>query len=407
MCLMVLVIWMLSRGAFFLLSNTSSNLHHSNNISTNTLDKLIRKDSSLLVDIYNISRSEAINLRSVNKDEVSSDFDSKLKVKVKLQTIQIAGNESLPEHKSVEDTIPAEIRMTRKDNERHYFTLHKTRINPIEVDFIINGAQICGTNSNYMTLLILVPSIPSHPTVRNAIRATYGTFANQRFTIHNSSVEVTVRLAFLVGKDDTIDSDPNVRSESRHYGDIIYANFVEAYENLTRKMLIALKWVSVYCSGLSFFLKIDEDVFVNIPLLASELHKRPYNIKGSIYGYLHMQSPVYRKGKWAVTKDEYPMLQYPKYTAGNSYVISGNIIPRMFIISEYMPHMPIEDVFITGCIAKIVEAKHVSIPGFAYWHEDELGACQFIRDKRISSTKITVNKMYKFWNASINYHEFC
>ncbi|KAL4240857.1 Beta-1 [Mactra antiquata] len=356
-----------------------------------------------------ISREEAtLSISVANATETNTkSFYSDTKVKIRLHNVKRAGNETIPVHRNLDNEIPAEIRMRKEDNERHYFTLHKERINPIEVDFIINGAQICSSNAKYMTILVMVPSLPSHSTVRHAIRATYGSYVKHRFTLSKGNVEVTVRLAFLVGKDNTIDSDPNIRSESRQHGDIIYADFVEAYQNLTRKMLIALKWVSVFCSDLDFFLKIDEDVFINMPLLARELNKRPYSIKGSVYGYLYNQSPVYRKGKWAVTKDEYPMVQYPKYAAGNSYVISGNIIPRMFVISEYMPHMPIEDVFITGCIAKIVEAKHVFMPGFAYWHEEELNACKFMRNKRISTTKVSVDKMFKLWNASINFADYC
>jgi hypothetical protein len=165
--------------------------------------------------------------------------------------------------------------------------------------------------------------------------------------------------------------------------------------------------VSIYCSDVDFVMKVDEDVFVNIPQLAKELHRRPYGVKGSVYGYVNVHSSVRRKGKWGVSKDEFPLSNYPNYASGNSYVISGNIIPRMFMTSEYLPYMPIEDAFITGCLARIVEAKVVSVPGFTYWHDAEPDPCQFVRDKRVSVTHVTTTIMEKLWKTCNSYREIC
>jgi hypothetical protein len=313
--------------------------------------------------------------------------------------------------KVVNDTYTAELiqklRLRRKENERHFYTPRAFKVNPIEHNFSINGSQICETDSKYMTLLIVVPSIPSHSNVRNAIRKTYGSYSNKSFVIDHINIEVTVKLMFLLGKDGDVNTERSVQNESKVYNDIVESDFVESYKNLTRKMLIALKWVSIYCSNIDFLLKVDEDVFVNIPNLANELHKRLYGIKGAVYGYINQRASVHRSGKWAVSKDEFPLSYYPNYASGNSYVISGNIITDMFITSEYIPYMPIEDAFITGCLARILRAKVVPIPGFTYWNDGVPDPCTFVKNRKISATKVTIPLMGKLWKASTSFRDMC
>ncbi|XP_045214067.2 beta-1,3-galactosyltransferase 1-like [Mercenaria mercenaria] len=356
----------------------------------------------------NLTALEAEQLDTVdtNVDYVVTET-GKVKVLVVNRTIKAAGKKPEKGKDTYNENLIQTLRLRREDNERRYYTPRKTKVNPIDHEFIINGAQICTTDAKYMTILVAVPSIPSHYFVRDAIRKTYGSYSKKSFLIEHTAIEVTVRLMFLVGKDGDINTDRIVRNESRVYGDIVLADFVESYRNLTRKMLIALKWVSIYCSDVDFLMKVDEDVFVNIPQLAKNLHRRPYGIKGSVYGYINVHSSVRRKGKWGISKDEFPLTNYPNYASGNSYVISGNIIPRMYMISEYLPYMPIEDAFITGCLARIVEAKVVSVPGFTYWFDPEPDPCQFVRDKRISATHVTTTVMEKLWKACNSYSETC
>lgn len=356
------------------------------------------------------------NLTAVKANELSvieTDVDyivtetGNVKVLVVNKTIRAAGKKPEAARNTYQENLIQTIRLRREDNARRYYTPRKTRINPIDAEFIINGAQICSSDAKYMTILIIVPSTPSHNFVRDAIRSTYGSYSKRMFHIEHIAIEVTTRLLFLVGKDGKILSDRMIRNESRTHGDMVYADFQESYRNLTRKMLIALKWVSVYCSDVDFVLKVDEDVFVNIPQLAKELHRRPYSVKGAVYGYINVQSSVRRMGKWGVSLEEFPLSHYPNYASGNSYVISGNIVPRMFMISEYLPYMPIEDAFITGCLAKIVEAKVVSVPGFTYWNDPVPDACAFVRFRKISATKVTTSIMEKLWKTCNSYSEIC
>lgn len=291
----------------------------------------------------------------------------------------------------------------------NYYTPRKTKVNPIEHKFMIIGSQICKSVSPF--ILIIVPSVPSHFENRDVIRNTYGLYA--RFSgaapaKFSSNIGETVELLFIMGRDGNQNTDYFLEEESRMYGDIVQADFVDSYFNLTRKILVGLKWTSTYCRKLQYLLKIDEDVFINLPVLAGRLREKPFNVaNGSIYGYIYKRGNVRRDGKWRVSHQEFPLAKYPSYASGNSYVISGNIIPRLFWISEYFPYLPIEDALITGILARVIMADQIHLQGFTTWETPEPDPCSFVKKKRISATNLNNDSMIKLWRASQAFDVYC
>lgn len=65
-----------------------------------------------------------------------------------------------------------------------------------------------------------------------------------------------------------------IAEESRTYGDIIQEDFVDSYLNLTLKSVMALKWADQYCSDLRYFMKADDDIFINVPRLLAFLDEQ-------------------------------------------------------------------------------------------------------------------------------------
>lgn len=65
---------------------------------------------------------------------------------------------------------------------------------------------------------------------------------------------------------------PQLEEEGRTYRDIIQEDFLDTYFNLTLKSILALKWVTQHCTGLEYFMKADDDVFINVPKLMSYLN---------------------------------------------------------------------------------------------------------------------------------------
>ncbi|NXO91862.1 B3GT4 galactosyltransferase, partial [Certhia brachydactyla] len=62
-----------------------------------------------------------------------------------------------------------------------------------------------------------------------------------------------------------------VLEEWRHHGDILQGDFGDVYSNLTLKTLLLLRWARSCCAAAPFLLKADDDVFVNVPAIATYL----------------------------------------------------------------------------------------------------------------------------------------
>jgi hypothetical protein len=45
--------------------------------------------------------------------------------------------------------------------------------------------------------------------------------------------------------------------ENSRYGDVLYADFVDSYRNLTYKSLTSLYWAASKCPRASFVMKVD------------------------------------------------------------------------------------------------------------------------------------------------------
>ena len=82
-----------------------------------------------------------------------------------------------------------------------------------------------------------------------------------------------------------------IEIESNFYNDVVQANFIDSYDNLTLKTLSGLRWVSLYCSNSIFTIKVDDDVLVNSKKLISYLevfytNNGSKNLKNTMLGKL-------------------------------------------------------------------------------------------------------------------------
>ena len=301
-------------------------------------------------------------------------------------------------------------RWTNKTDEQQFYTLKTAKVNIIEDQFVIKSAEICKVDGGAPFLLIVVPSVPSHFNVRHVIRNTYGSYKMNRGTLKEKTdyqLSETVKLIFVVGNDGNNKTDLKLQSESGKHGDIVQADFRDSYNNLTRKMLIALKWTTDYCDGTRYLLKADEDVFVNVPVLIKLLKDHPFGAKGVVYGHLYNRSKVIRKGRWAVGFREFPLPSYPPYVSGTSYVISVNIIRQLLHVSEYFHYIPVEDAFITGILARVVESNHMHVQGFSSWTDKKPDSCAFVKTGTLSATKVDGYVMNKLWTVTNDYKSQC
>lgn len=53
-------------------------------------------------------------------------------------------------------------------------------------------------------------------------------------------------------------------TEQSLYQDLIIANFIDSYDNLTLKTMSMLEWMKDYCNQSEYLLKTDDDMFINV-----------------------------------------------------------------------------------------------------------------------------------------------
>lgn len=161
-------------------------------------------------------------------------------------------------------------------------------VNPHNFSYILNpGYSVCN-NSNYpVYLLVYVHSGPTNYQRRVVIRETWST----------RTLFPDLRLVFMIGKTNDDNIMKAIQYENEIYRDIVQEDFTDAYKNLTYKGIMALKWISVYCSQTKYVLKVDDDIVVNTFTLLNHLKfldKHEPNRRGTILCLLWQAMGVMR-----------------------------------------------------------------------------------------------------------------
>ncbi|NWZ54591.1 B3GL1 acetylgalactosaminyltransferase, partial [Haliaeetus albicilla] len=205
-------------------------------------------------------------------------------------------------------------------------------------------------------LVILVSSRPKDVKSRQAIRITWG---SQNFWWGHQ-----VLTLFLLGEDTQREDDAaalSVEDESILYGDIIRQDFMDTYDNLTLKTIMAFRWVAEFCSNARFLMKTDADVFINTANLVKFLLK--LNSSENIFtGYPLIDNFAYRGfyKKTYISYDEYPFKLYPPYCSGMGYILDGKLALRIYELMSHIKPIKFEDVYVGICLN--ILKVNISIP---------------------------------------------
>ena len=140
-------------------------------------------------------------------------------------------------------------------------------------------------------LVIVIISHPKNVERRNVIRETW-------LNIQDRNIRKDVLPLFVVGNDNLSELLlKNLEKETTSNNDVLVLPIQETYTSLTQKVLSALVQVERNVK-FSFLLKVDDDSFVNLPIMVDELRNSNYN-KGLYWGFFDGRAPVQRTGKWA------------------------------------------------------------------------------------------------------------
>ncbi|XP_073993761.1 beta-1,3-galactosyltransferase 5-like [Rhodnius prolixus] len=219
----------------------------------------------------------------------------------------------------------------------------------------IPNVDLCPELGNKLKLVVGIMSAPSHTEARMAIRQTWGHFGQRR----------DVSLAFMLGMSRVNTINTATFQESQIYGDVVRADFLDSYDNLTLKTVSLLDWVENYCSKAKFVLKTDDDMFINFPHLLTFIEKHT-NAKRTIFGRLARKwKPIRnRKSKYFVSTKQFSLPVFPDFTTGPAYLLTSDIISDMFKRALKSTYLKLEDVFTTGIVAQSIDVKRVHINEF-------------------------------------------
>ncbi|KAI5182176.1 Beta-1,3-Galactosyltransferase 5 [Manis pentadactyla] len=243
-------------------------------------------------------------------------------------------------------------------------------------------------------LVLLVTSTHEQTFARMAIRSTWGREKNM-WGRH-------IRTFFLLGTTFNKDLSRAVAQESQQHRDLIQKDFVDTYFNLTLKTMMGMEWVHRYCPQAAFVMKTDSDMFVNIYYLTELLVKKNRTTR-FFTGFLKLNEfPIRQKyNKWFVSKYEYPWDRYPPFCSGTGYVFSSDVASQVYNVSESIPFIKLEDVFVGLCLAKLkVTLEELHSKQTFFPNGLRFSTCRF--KKIVSCHFISPHNLLSYWQALEN-----
>ena len=167
------------------------------------------------------------------------------------------------------------------------------------------------------------------------------------------------RIVFVIGM--IVDSPrthiETIEFESALYGDIIFADFVDSYENLSIKSAIGLQWVSSACDGVKYVGKIDDDIIINtyvLEKLMPSVVKHP-----AIHGVCMLSGYPHRnvQSKWYVSFSRYPHNYYGQFCLGAFMFMTRDTAIKLANVSREAQYFMVEAVYTSALLGTLAGRK--------------------------------------------------
>lgn len=224
---------------------------------------------------------------------------------------------------------------------------------------------------------------------RKAIRKTWGRWLQD---------SEGLSLFFITGSPENNLTQQRLLQESREYSDIIQADFKDSYLNRTLKVISFLSWMNQFCPRMTFVMKIEDDVFLNVQILLHELRTiRKKNQNGRLFGHLLVQAKPSRnlKDKRYVPYHSYDQDVFPPFLDGHGYVMSGDVAKTLLWGAHAVPFFHLEDIYLTAFVANLLGIKKADHKGFELARRRPSG-CSLL--KSVTGNQVKPSEMHKIWN---------
>lgn len=216
------------------------------------------------------------------------------------------------------------------------------QISPLTYKYLLNQPDLCNDRNPFLVLMIPVSMRDSDS--RTAIRKTWGQ--------PNLVPHVDIARVFFVGKPGQHDPqlEEDFKKEGMTHRDIVQMDFLDTYHNLTIKTMMIMNWVANFCRSADYAMKIDADIFLNVPYLVHYLQTKPKHnyITGSVITDGRPRRDP--NSKWHLSEELYPDNAFPPYVSGAGYVFSVDLAKKISMASKFVRPIPLEDVYVGLCL---------------------------------------------------------
>lgn len=155
----------------------------------------------------------------------------------------------------------------------------ETPLNTFDFGYSINPKQVCAGQDN-IRLVFVVKTSSQNRKRRQTIRETWA----------NSKRFGNIKTVFSLGIPQSVPIH-DLYEESETYNDILLADYIDDYYNLTLKTIVGMRWVVKYCPRAQFAVSVDDDVYVSTDLMLKYLAGLPSRQLNKLYaGHLFNKS---------------------------------------------------------------------------------------------------------------------
>ena len=226
---------------------------------------------------------------------------------------------------------------------------------PMNVNYILHNPTLCSRIvSSGLTWVVGVHSTPEQSDRRKLLRETWANVGLFRQNVFQTF--------FVMGRASDAQQEI-IQSEFEQYHDIVQGDFVDVTRNATLKALLALKYVMHYCSAAKYFIRANDDTFVNIFSMMQLFETSAQHQYTVICGlWKENTMPILRNPEecmqWCVSDDELPgRTHFPQYCAGLAFALSHQLVSELYLASLTAPYFWIDDVYVTGLLMPEISKK--------------------------------------------------
>lgn len=205
-----------------------------------------------------------------------------------------------------------------------------------------------GVNCNDEKVKVIIVSISQSRQEREIIRSTWAKNLTQ-----------SVKLVFITSRN----SDSHEVEK-----DVIETNIDSQDPYFEFKQTIAMfSWLDKNCPRVRFVLKTCSDIFINTNKLI-ELADQEMYASNRMYGDLLRRIGAERKKEskqhHPVSLEEWPWRKFPPFLKGPSYIISGDLIPRILMATTVIPALPLAQIYFTGLVPLLGHMMRIGVSSF-------------------------------------------